>query len=79
MDTKFWKNIVSSCFLIIFCIQTGFADNVRLKIEKTTVNNLDKSRWRNHIESNTMSIKHAFKGNRFKRYVREMKCIFNIL
>ena len=40
MNTIFWKSIVSSFFLVVFCLQNSFADDVRLKIPVSSINNL---------------------------------------
>lgn len=40
MKTKFWKNIISSFFLALFCVQNILSDDVRLKVTETSINNL---------------------------------------
>jgi|GEM_PF-1293895 len=40
MKTKTWKKMISSVFIVLICLQIGFADDVRLKIPESTVNNI---------------------------------------
>ncbi|HQM36970.1 MAG TPA: hypothetical protein PKV79_09050 [Candidatus Marinimicrobia bacterium] len=40
MKTKTWKKMISSIFVLLICMQISLADDVRLKIPETTVNNL---------------------------------------